>query len=100
MSTFTPSGRVTQSKSWRLRLDDILQDMKKQQAVELDCRCKDGSGRHLSLSITHLEDAIMRQGMRCKEIDAAAPGSAPNPYPESYNPASPVVEPTADGLKL
>lgn len=34
-------------------------------------------------------------------IAAATPEtSIGNPYPQSYNPASPVIEPTADGLKL
>ena len=47
-----------------------------------------------TLSIRDLESCIMRQGMALKYI------GNPNPYPESYNPASPVVEPTADGLKL
>lgn len=47
-----------------------------------------------TLSIRDLESAIMRQGMALKYI------GNPNPYPESYNPASSVVKPTADGLKL
>lgn len=47
-----------------------------------------------TLSIRDLESAIMRQGMVLKSI------GNPNPYPESYNPASSVVAPTADGLKL
>lgn len=47
-----------------------------------------------TLSQRDLESAIMRQGMALKYI------GNPNPYPESYNPASPVVAPTADGLKL
>jgi hypothetical protein len=47
-----------------------------------------------TLSTRDLESCIMRQGMALKYI------GNPSPYPESYNPASPVVEPTADGLKL
>jgi hypothetical protein len=50
--------------------------------------------RQHRLSVESLEGAIMRQGMVLKAI------GNPTPYPESYNPASPVVEPTADGLKL
>ncbi len=50
---------------------------------------------NLILSIRHTEDAIMRGGMALKAI-----GATPNPYPRSYDPASPVIEPTADGLKL
>lgn len=86
--------RIKQSKGWRKQLDEILQDMKDQQARERVAREQHESGRHLALSITHLEDAIMRQGMRCKELDA------PDPYPDSRNPESAHVEPTADGLKL
>lgn len=47
-----------------------------------------------TLSIRDLESCIMRQGMALKYV------GNPNPYPASYDPASPVVEPTADGLKL
>ena len=46
------------------------------------------------LSIRDLESCIMRQGMVLKYI------GNPDPYPESRNPESSVVEPTADGLKL
>jgi hypothetical protein len=87
---------VSQSKDWRQRLDDILQEMKEEQA--LGKRGEDA--RHLSLSITHLEDSIMRQGMRLKAIEEKFPGSAPNPYPSSYDKNNPTVEPTADGIKL
>lgn len=47
-----------------------------------------------TLSIRDLESAIMRQGMALKYV------GNPDPYPNSKNPASSVVEPTADGLKL
>lgn len=47
-----------------------------------------------TLSIRDLESCIMRQGMALKYI------GTPNPYPESKNPSSTVVEPTADGLKM
>jgi hypothetical protein len=69
--------RVKQSKDWRQRLDVILQEMKAQQQQEIGTRHE--SGRHLALSATHLEDAIMRQGMRNKEIEATNPGVSPNP---------------------
>lgn len=87
---------VKQSKDWRQRLDVILQEMKAQQT-------KEGRGektRHLSLSITHLEDTIMRQGMRLKAIAEEFPEVAAKPYPTSYDPSSPTVEPPADGLKM
>jgi hypothetical protein len=47
-----------------------------------------------TLSIRDLESAIMRQGMALKYI------GTPNPYPQSKDPASLIVEPTADGLKM
>jgi hypothetical protein len=86
----TTEDKVRQAKTWRVKLDGILQEMKDQQVI-------DGRGeysRHLSLSITHLEDTIMRQGMRLKYL------SDEKPYPSSYKPESPVVEPTADGLRM
>lgn len=90
MDTETRDARVAQAKGWRQRLDVILQEMKEQQGKEEKCEY----GRHLSLSITHLEDSIMRQGMRLKALDA------PNPYPSSYDPSNLTVHPTADNLKL
>lgn len=97
-------ARIKQNKDWRQRLDAILQEMKDasggtQPPVENDTKFT-GKSRHRSLSITHLEDSIMRLGMDCKEVNEAFPGSAPNPYPQSYNPANAQVERTADGLKL
>lgn len=92
----TPEAQIKQSKSWRQRLDEILQEMKAEQKEAP----RGESTRHLALSITHLEDAIMRQGMVCKAVNEENPGTAPNPYPDSYNPQNAKVEPTADGLKL
>lgn len=100
-------SRIKQNKDWRQRLDAILQEMKtatlmgKQLAPgEPLPEGYSGGSRHRSLSITHTEDAIMRLGMDMKEVNEANPGSAPNPYPESYNPENAKVEPTADNLKL
>lgn len=75
---------IVENKDWRQRLDGILQEMK--EAVR--------KSRHRSLSITHLEDSIMRLGMDLKDI------GTPTPYPNSYNPKNTIVDPTADGLKL
>lgn len=90
---------IKQSKDWRQRLDVILQEMKEAQRDPAGGIGRQ-DGRHLSLSVTHLEDVIMRLGMRMKAVNEAVPGSAPNPYPASYDPSSPVVEKTADNLKL
>lgn len=77
-------AEIIQNKDWRKRLDVILQEIKEAQR----------KSRHRSLSITHLEDSIMRLGMDLKDL------AAPDPYPNSKNPANTTVEPTADGLKM
>lgn len=50
--------------------------------------------------MTKIQEAIMWLGMDLKAINEESPGAAPNPYPESYNPASSKIEPTSEGLKL
>jgi len=55
--------------------------------------------RERNLAITKAQEAIMWLGMDLKRINVEY-GGAENPYPESYNPTSPVIEPTADGLKM
>lgn len=50
--------------------------------------------RERSLAITKIQEAIMWMGMDLKRLNE------PNPYPSSYDPNSPKIEPTADGLKL
>lgn len=76
-------------KESRQELDSTLQKLK-----EIQNGKPDGIGRNLALSITHLEDSIMRLGMCLKDLNT------PNPYPNSYNPSNTIIEPTADGLKL
>ena len=75
---------IAETKGFRKALDEILQQIKE----------SNRSSRERSLSVTKLQEAIMWLGMDLKAQDA------PNPYPNSYNPASPVIDPTADGLKL
>jgi len=53
------------------------------------------SSRERSIAITKLQEAIMWLGMDLKRLN-----ETPNPYPESYNPNSSNIEPTADGLKM
>lgn len=50
--------------------------------------------RESSLAITKMQECIMWLGMRLKAIGEA------DPYPESRNPESQTIHPTADGLKL
>lgn len=91
---------VRLAKGFRKDLDETLQRMKvlrdELHGASLNGVAKDSTEviPNLVLSIRHVEDAIMRQGMFLKAV------GNPNPYPTSYDPSSPVVEPTADGLKL
>lgn len=49
----------------------------------------------------HLTEAVMWLGMDLKRINDENPGSQPNPYPSSKDPATgAAIEPTADGLRL
>jgi len=74
---------IKSNKTLRKELDGHLQNLK-----DLN------PSRERSLAITKLQECIMWLGMDLKRL------GGPNPYPESYNPDSPVVEPTADDLKL
>ena len=95
---------VYQTKQSRKDLDECLQRLKQgsdkgytgERAPDHPVR----SSRERSLAITKIEEAIMWLGMDLKAISEANPGVCENPYPQSKNPDSPVVEKTADGLKL
>lgn len=75
---------ILETKQFRQDLDTVLQRIK----------CSKRGGRERSLTVTKLQEAIMWLGMDLKDL------GAPTPYPTSYDPSSPVVEPTADGLKM
>jgi hypothetical protein len=79
----TFEAEIKQDKTWRVNLDNILQEIK--------CLKK---SRERSICITKLQEAIMWLGMDMKEMNST------NPYPQSYNPSNAVVEKTADNLKL
>lgn len=95
---------ITETKRLRRDLDALLQQVNGHEEYVRDPRfadahigdCLDYSEviANLKLSQRHIEDGIMRLGMTLKHI------GAPNPYPESKNPDSTAVEPTADGIKL
>lgn len=74
---------VKNTKQLRKDIDEVLQRVK-----SLD------RSRETSLVITKLQEAIMWLGMNLKRLGEA------NPYPESNNPDSQRIEPTAGGLKL
>lgn len=75
--------QVATTKQIRKDLDAVLQVVK-----------SSAQSRERSLAITKIQESIMWLGMDLKRLNE------PNPYPQSYNPESPVIEPTADGLKL
>lgn len=75
---------VAATKQFRKDLDEILQRVKGSTRIS----------RERSLCVTKLQESIMWLGMDLKAQNT------PSPYPESYNPDSPTIEPTADGLKL
>lgn len=84
------------TKQWRKDLDEVLQRIKNQSGMNPGCDSSSARrSRERSLAVTKLQEAIMWLGMDLKDI-----GETPNPYPHSYDPASPVIEPTAYGLKL
>jgi len=74
---------VKADKLLRVGLDAQLQNLK-------GCH----GSRERSLAITKVQEAIMWLGMDLKRLNE------PNPYPNSYNPANSIIEPTADGLKM
>lgn len=90
--------KIAQTKKWRKELDDVLQHIRC--GTDRDytgIRAPDAvlrQSRERSLAITKVQEAIMWLGMDLKAMNT------PNPYPESYNPESPRMEPTADNLKL
>lgn len=98
---------IATSKQFRVDLDAILQRMKAFKADLVSSPAMDTptegplfddpeeTVEQHKLSFRALQLAVMHQGMVLKYI-----GSGANPYPSSYDPKSPVVEPTADGLKM
>lgn len=82
-TTEMPFDEIKEDKIVRHGLDTVLQGMKQLP-----------SSRERALAITKVQEAIMWMGMDLKRL------GTPDPYPHSYDPSSPVVEPTADNLKL
>lgn len=88
-----PDNPVQESRSFRLQLDHVLQQVKTPR-----------TGRHSrerSLAVTKIQEAVMWLGMDLKAQREEGGDAGPNPYPDSYDPASSApVSPTADGLKM
>ncbi|MEI7903022.1 MAG: hypothetical protein WCK89_22495 [bacterium] len=91
---------ISQTKLFRQHLDGILQSLKTNSSPTAAHEWARAS-RERSIAVTKLQEAIMWLGMDLKAINEESPtDETANPYPQSYNPESPVIEPTADGLKL
>lgn len=84
--------RVQAVKSLRQQLDVTLGHMQLLNESP-GYMAKQRPSRELSLAITKVEEGIMWLG---KELGSMR---EPHPYPESRNPNSEKIEPTADGLK-
>lgn len=93
---------VAETKQLRKDIDEVLQRLKvvsgmNDQIFTVPPPLYEASGRksrERSIAITKLQEAIMWLGMDLKALNE------PNPYPQSYNPDSSKIEPTADGLKM
>jgi hypothetical protein len=80
--------QIADVKTARVEIDAIIQRLRTMDPTE-----------PVKASIVKLQEGIMWLGMELKRIrDQFGVGN--NPYPESYNPASPRIETTADNLKL
>lgn len=77
---------IVKSKEMRVQIDGCIQALRRNQILR--------QSRERSLALTKLQEAVMWLGMDLKDL------AAPNPYPNSYNPANTIVDPTADNLKL
>ena len=95
-----PLTTVGETKQFRKDLDEVLQRLKISSHPANRCQYARVSSER-SIAITKLQEAIMWLGMDLKAINEESPSNeTTTPYPQSYNPESPVIEPTADGLKL
>ena len=97
MSKYNP---VIETKSFRVDLDAILQDLKVHEATSEGEIVNTRSSRERSLAITKVQEAIMWLGMDLKAMKEEGISDLENPYPDSYDTSNDKVAPTADGLKL
>ena len=87
---------VAQTKQLRKDIDGVIQKLRGDMTPS---DVPNRQSRERSLSLTKLQEAVMWLGMDLKAMkDEGFP--CESPYKESYNPSSPEIEPTADGLKL
>ncbi|MEI6716097.1 MAG: hypothetical protein WCO60_20290 [Verrucomicrobiota bacterium] len=93
-----PEIHIRATKTLRQKLDAVLQDLRRDSEPDFTGEREPNwpvhRSRERSIAVTKIQEAIMWLGMDLKGL------GTPTPYPQSYNPESPVVEPTADGLTL
>ena len=80
-------NQIKSDKALRKELDESLQKLK----VIMDEECHSSER---AIACQKIQEAIMWLGMDLKRI------GTPDPYPESKDPSSLKIEPTADGLKM
>jgi hypothetical protein len=95
-----PKKHVGDTKQFRKDLDEVLQRLKAANGQGPKGGWEIRTSRERSLAITKVQEAIMWLGMDLKAMHEQGVPGTENPYPESYNPESPKIEPTADGIKL
>ena len=94
---------VSDTKLFRKDLDGILQRLKRRSGVseaQQGDETKVRQSRERSIARTKIEEAILWLGLDLKAQNEEGVPGTDNPYPESKNPDSPVIEETADNLKL
>lgn len=101
MNTMNKATLITDIKTFRQKLDAILQEVKTESGL-LKSATYTGEQpeepgeviAQLMLARRDLESSIMRLGMTLKAL------GNPNPYPNSKDPSNTVVDKTADGLTM
>lgn len=77
---------VVATKKLRVEIDAVIKNLHKESLQRYSHERK--------IAVMKLQEAVMWLGMDLEDLNA------PNPYPNSYNPANTIVDPTADNLKL
>ena len=87
-------------ESARKRAEETIVSVKEARRALTDIeRALPGGSRPLAVAHTKLEEAVMWLGKELQRINEEFPGLAPNPYPNSRNPESPVIDPPAEEIK-
>lgn len=92
---------IRETKWLRQRIDSVIQELRAASGNgQRSPDCPTRSSRERSLALTKLQEAVMWLGIDLKAINEESPGACENPYPNSKDPSSTKIDPTADGLRL